>query len=67
MLTESEIKKTMQYYYLIHIALIVVLLTATTESRAATANMSAQETTGFPHALSTASLISSTTSNPLAD
>ena len=34
MLTESEIKKTMQYYYLIHIALIVVLLTATTESRA---------------------------------
>jgi len=45
----------------------LLLLTATTESRAATANMSAQETIGFPHASSTACLISSTTSNPLAD
>ena len=49
------------------VIIILLLLTATTESLAATANMSAQETTGLPHASSTASLISSTTSNPLAE
>lgn len=43
------------------------LLTATTESRATTAKMSAHETTGAPQALSTADLIKSTTSNPLAE
>lgn len=41
-----------------------VIRTATTESRAATAKMSAHETTGPPQALSTSSLMLSTTSNP---
>ena len=41
--------------------------TATTESRAATAKISAQETTGRPQTLSTSALILSTTSNPLKD
>lgn len=41
--------------------------TATTESRAATAKISAQETTGPPQALSTTDLILSTTLNPLAE
>ena len=49
------------------LAASVAILTATTESRAATANMSAQETTGRPHALSTSYLIWSTTSNPRAE
>ena len=44
-----------------------VILTATTESRAATAKMSAQETTGRPQILSTSFLIRSITSNPLAE
>lgn len=42
-------------------------LTATTESRAATARMSAHDTTGPPQASSTADLILSTTSNPLTE
>ncbi|KAG8484454.1 hypothetical protein CXB51_023904 [Gossypium anomalum] len=42
----------------------VLNITATTESRAATAKISAQETTGRPQTLSTSALIWSTTSNP---
>jgi len=38
-----------------------------TESRAATAKISAHDTTGRLQALSTAALISSTTSNPLIE
>ena len=41
--------------------------TATTESRAATAKISTQETTGRPQTLSTSALIWSTTSNPLTE
>ena len=46
---------------------MVRIHTATTESRAATAKISAQETTGAPQTLSTTDLILSTTANPLAE
>jgi len=42
-------------------------LTMATESRAATAKISAHDITGRLHALSTAALISLTTSNPLIE
>ena len=44
-----------------------MIRTATTESQAATANMSAQDITGRPQTLSTSDLILSITSNPLAE
>lgn len=44
-----------------------VIHTATTESQAATAKISAQDTIGRPQALSTSDLILSITSNPLAE
>jgi hypothetical protein len=47
--------------------IICVTLTMATESRAAVAKISAQDTTGPLHTLSTAALISSTTENPLIE
>jgi hypothetical protein len=49
------------------VEMINKLHTTTTESRAATAKMSAQETTGRPQTLSTSNLIWSITSNPLIE
>lgn len=51
----------------VSVHLICVTLTMATESRAAMAKISAQDTTGPLHTLSTAALISSTTENPLIE